>query len=265
MRANILTDVEYGRAGEHSLRMDAAIPAGPDPHPAVIVVHGGGWVAGHRRHSVEPLLDPLLRAGFAWFSISYRLATDLSMFGLAVDDVSAAIEHVHSRAAQYRVDPDRLGVIGESAGAHLAMMAALRAGGSTPVAAIVAIAMPSDLEALLNSSPSLPAGLTSVVAGKGWASMLAAIARGLSPVNYVRPDMPPSLLIHGTADRVVPFSQSESFCRAAAGAGADCELYPLRGAGHGIRCWTGSRWTNRMTEWLQTRLTSATRLKSRAS
>jgi acetyl esterase/lipase len=251
MRAHSITDVEYSRAGNHSLRMDAAIPDAPGPHPAVIIVHGGGWVAGHRRHNVEMLFRPLTNAGFAWFSISYRLANDVSMFGVAVDDVAQAIDHVHSRAADYRVDPGRLAVIGESAGAHLAMMAVLRAGAATPVSAIVGIALPSDLEALAADSPSVPAGWRTALAEGPWADMLAAVIRGLSPIRHVRPDMPPALLIHGTEDRTVPFSQSERFCRAVREVGARCELHALRGAGHGMRWWSDTRWIGPMVEWLQ--------------
>ena len=79
--------VEYGRVGETPLLFDAVITDGPGRFPAVIIVHGGGGIGGHRQHSVEPLFEPLTRAGFAWFSISYRLATDLLQFGVAVDDV----------------------------------------------------------------------------------------------------------------------------------------------------------------------------------
>src|SRR3954453_5571387 len=70
-------NVEYGRAGDVSLSLDLAVPDGAGPFPAVIIVHGGGWIGGHREYNVQPLFAPLTKAGFAWFSISYRLATDL--------------------------------------------------------------------------------------------------------------------------------------------------------------------------------------------
>ena len=77
MHAENLNDIEYGRAGKSSLLFDAHIPDGTGPFPAVILVHGGAWVAGDRINSVEPLFKPLNDAGFAWFSISYRLAADV--------------------------------------------------------------------------------------------------------------------------------------------------------------------------------------------
>src|SRR5690349_19277183 len=84
-------DVEYSRPGGVRLAFDAAVPEGSTAVPAVIVVHGGAWVRGDRIVDVEPLLQPLSAAGFAWFSISYRLMNDVSQFGAAVGDVEAAI------------------------------------------------------------------------------------------------------------------------------------------------------------------------------
>src|SRR5271167_2986777 len=77
IRGEDLKDVEYGRAGKYSLRLDAQIPDGNGPFAAVILVHGGAWVAGDRTNNVQALFQPLSDAGFAWFSISYRLAGDV--------------------------------------------------------------------------------------------------------------------------------------------------------------------------------------------
>ena len=108
-----LTDVEYGRADGISLRMDAQIPPGPGPSPAVILVHGGGWVGGSRTWNVSPLFEPLNQAGFAWFSISYRLAKDFFHFGVAVADVRHAVHHVRSHASEYNIDPARIALLGD--------------------------------------------------------------------------------------------------------------------------------------------------------
>ena len=124
-RAESRQDVEYSRVGETSLRMDVHTPAGPGPFPAVVIVHGGGWVTGDRRNNVAPLFKPLEDAEFAWFSISYRLAGNMFLFGDAVADVIEAVKHVRSHAAEYRIDPERVALVGESAGAQLASMAAL--------------------------------------------------------------------------------------------------------------------------------------------
>ena len=95
--------------------------------------------------NVQPLFQPLTDAGFAWFSISYRLATDISQFGAAVSDVREAIRFVKSHAADYHIDPEKIALIGESAGGQLAEMAVLRGGPDTSVKAVVALYTPSDL------------------------------------------------------------------------------------------------------------------------
>jgi len=76
--------------------MDASLPLGKMNSPAVIVVHGGGWVGGNRRTTVAPLFQPLTNAGFAWFSISYQFATNVTQFGVAIDDVQSAIRFIKS-------------------------------------------------------------------------------------------------------------------------------------------------------------------------
>src|SRR2546421_13063494 len=73
--AEVKKDIEYGRAGEARLLLDAGIPDGPGPFPAVIVVHGGGWNSGDKQADPAPLLRALTESGsFTWFSINYRLA-----------------------------------------------------------------------------------------------------------------------------------------------------------------------------------------------
>src|SRR5579872_3464638 len=103
-----LRNIEYSRAGGRALHLDAYMPDGPGPFPAAVIVHGGGWVAGDRRWNVQPLFQPLLAAGLACFSISYRLATDPSLFGVAIDDVAEAIRYVRAHALEFRVDPARI-------------------------------------------------------------------------------------------------------------------------------------------------------------
>ncbi len=91
----VRVDVEYGRAGGERLLLDAGVPPGPGPHPAVILVHGGGWTTGDKSGNgrgafMVPLHAPLQRAGFAWFSINYRLAPK-HRFPACVEDVETAI------------------------------------------------------------------------------------------------------------------------------------------------------------------------------
>ena len=267
-RAELRENIEYGRAGDFSLRMDACIPNGPGPFPAVIIAHGGGWVRGDRKSGVEPLFKPLSDGGFAWFSISYRLAYDIpgstlsgipiSLFlGGAVQDVRQAIAHVKTHARDYKIDPNRIALAGESAGAQLVSMAGLKPRANGAVAAVVALYSPSDLVALAKTLPQIPNSVRRAVGGTIWADLLLASLRNVSPINYVRKDMPPFLLIHGTADTLVPFDQSVQMCRKILEVGARGELYPVQGAGHGIRWWDSvhsTAYKAHMIAWLDNQL-----------
>jgi len=103
--AGLKSDIEFTRAGDISLTQDAYVPEGPGPFPAVIVVHGGSWTRGDKQTFVKPLFEPLTTAGFAWFTINYRLAPAYR-FPAPVEDVESAIRYVQSHAAEYKVDLD---------------------------------------------------------------------------------------------------------------------------------------------------------------
>ena len=267
-------NVEYGRAGDVILRLDMHLPDGPGPFPAAILVHGGAWVQGDRKANVQPLFAPLSNAGFAWFSISYRLVNDvpstlgsdktiasLLSMGTAVDDVRQAVAYVKAHAAEFRVDPDRIALIGESAGAQLASMAALKPGPNGAVRAVVAFYCPSDLVSLAQSLKQIPDSVRQKIKGTMWETMLNGALRQFSPLTWVSKDAPPFLLIHGTADTLVPFEQSTAFCDALNNSGAACTLYPVNGAGHGMRWWDNQRATAykpMMIDWLKKALTAQT-------
>jgi acetyl esterase len=238
--AEIRTDIEYSRAGGTSLRLDASIPDGSGPFPAAIIVHGGGWVRGDKKLDVAPLFKPLSDAGIAWFSINYRLANDPLLFGIAIDDVEEAIRFVKDNAREYRIDPDRIALIGESAGGQLAGMAALNNAPGTSVKAVVGLYAPTDLVSLLKTSDLIPSSIRDTLQGTPFESLLLTRLAQLSPISKVRPAMPPFLLIHGTADILVPFEQSRNMCIKMQSVGASCDLFKVPGAGHGIRRWEGN-------------------------
>jgi len=257
--ARLERNIEYAHVGGITLCMDASIPIGAEKSPSVIIVHGGGWVAGDRRFNVQPLFQPLTDAGFAWFSISYRLATDVSQFGAAIGDVQEAIRFVKSHAGDYHIDPDRIALIGESAGGQLAAMAVLRGGSDTSVKAVVGLYAPSDLVSLAKTSSYIPASVRDSVRGTPWEGFVLDGLAQLSPINSIRAGMPPFLLIHGTADSMVPFAQSRDMCNRMRQAGGSCELYPVEGGGHGIRWWQSSpklagAYKHKMVEWLRQEL-----------
>jgi acetyl esterase len=262
-------DIEYARPNGVSLLLDACVPASAAKAPGVIIVHGGGWVRGNRQVDVAPLFEPLSGAGFAWFSIDYRLATDVTQFGVAIDDVEQAIRFVRSHAAEFNIDPNSLALIGESAGGQLAAMAVLRAAPDAGIKAVVALYAPTDLVTLVKNSEYIPERIRRSVQGTPWESLILAGLAQLSPANNVRRDMPPFLFIHGTDDPLVPFSQSRDMCNRMRQAGASCEVYPVEGAGHGLRWWESyprlaAGYKRKMIEWLSEQLGNRESLVSSA-
>jgi acetyl esterase len=269
-RAELRENIEYGQAAGVSLRLDARIPEGSGPFAGAIIVHGGAWVSGDRHWSVLPLFRPLTEAHIATFSISYRLANhgrdgfampaNLSQvlnLGTAVDDVRQAIAYVKSHAAEYRIDPDRIALIGESAGAQLASMAALHPAPNGDVRAVVAFYGPSDLVKLAQTSVWIPDVIRQSLNGTPLETMLFAGLRELSPVTWVSKKAPPFLLIHGTADTLVPFEQSLELCARLQSDNVNCEVYPVHDGHHGIRWWESVGLTDykaHMVAWLARQL-----------
>src|SRR5437870_1078361 len=135
------------------------LPAGTGPFPALVAAHGGGWQAGAR--SAFQYWGPYLAArGYALFAISYRLAKKgQKMFPQAVNDVLAGVQFVRGSAAQIKVDPARIGLLGASAGAHLASLAAL--GGESP---LFKGAYPNDAHAAVSTKVKALIGVYGVYA-----------------------------------------------------------------------------------------------------
>lgn len=250
----------YARTPGYRPRLlDAHVPASDKPVPAVVWIHGGGWLDGDRRFPpptvpVELLYGTILNAGLAVVSIDYRHSLE-APFPAQLHDVKAAIRYVRRFAAALGIDKDRIGVWGESAGGHLAALAGLVRADSTETAvdlegaegvrdedssvrAVVDWYGVSDLVALLSQTlPAVPSGpeypnpFTALLGGTH--GDLPELARAASPVTYAGPATPPPfLLIHGTADGLVPYSQSEVLADALQGAGGQVTLNPVEGADH---------------------------------
>ncbi len=259
LHAEDLKDIEYGQGGKVSLRFDAHIPDGKGPFPAAILVHGGAWVTGDRISNVRPLLEPLADANFAWFSISYRLAADVArnpigaamQMGAAESDVRTAIAFVRQHASEYRVNPNKIVLIGESAGGQLASMAALRPDPDGAVQGVVAFYTPSDLATLVRTTAIIPDNVRDAVKGTMFDNILMAGLNQFSPINAVSASAPPFLLIHGTDDNVVPLAQSERFCEKLSASNVGCEVYAVKGGGHGLRSWEALKLTDYKTPMIR--------------
>jgi acetyl esterase/lipase len=232
-------DVVYGEVpGYRPLELDLYLPRDGGPTPVIVHVHGGGWRRGSRRHPL-PLLgadfyDRLAAQGFAVAAIDYRLSGE-ARFPAPLNDVRTAIGWVRDNAGSYRLDGGRVFLWGDSAGGHLALLAALTGGA---VCGVVAWFPVTDL-----------AGLTSDVADAGGvpdpgpesrealllgapASSVPDLAREASPVSHASAAAPPVLLMHGAADVLVPPAQSIRLAEALRAAGAPVELELVPGATH---------------------------------
>ena len=250
------TDIEFAKAGGVSLTLDAWVPDGKGPFPTVIVVHGGGWTNGHKGMFVQPLFEPLRNSGFTWFTINYRLAPKYP-FPACTDDASRAVEWVKANARQFKVNPNKVALMGESAGGHIVAYLGARGKGKTKVAAVVDFYGVHDL-----LRREKQRGLTDPVRRlMGVTEMNAETERKLaeaSPINYVHKGMPSFLFIHGTKDAAVPYEQSPLMCDKMKSVGVKCEVYTVEDAPHGVGPWEKNpAWQGykvKMIEWLKATL-----------
>ena len=260
-------DVEYSHPGGRPLLLDLHIPDGPGRFPAAILVHGGGFDGGSRSTNVRPLFDVLANAGFAWFSIDYRLAPEFR-FPQAIEDVDTAIRWLKTNAAAYRVDVSKIAIIGESAGGFLVNYAGTHDTPDTRVAAVVDFYGPVDYGKLAELRRDHPerfnmASINRHAANGGGIHFFGAekldkmgLAKlhDISPIAAVHKGMPPFLCIHGTKDDQVVYEQSPAMCEAMHKAGASCELIAIEGGGHGMSTWRApemQHWKPEMVAWLK--------------
>lgn len=230
-------NIEFARPDGEPLLFDAHIPPGPGPHAAVILVHGGGWTTGSKQADfIQPLFKPLDESGLAWFSIDYRLAPR-HPYPEAVRDVEEAIRYIKAHAKDYRVDPKRLALMGESAGGHLVALVATRATPETHVAAVVPFYGAFDLEALLAGKKEVSNGWTAFFRVTDLSDKSRAVLREASAATYVKRGLPPFLLIHGTKDEAVPYDQSVKFNAQLKAVGVKTEFYTVENGIHGVINW----------------------------
>jgi acetyl esterase/lipase len=225
--------VRYGSGGGQDLLCDIYRPpkGAPETGAAVVLVHGGSWRGGDRTQ-LRRYGWRLGRAGYLCVAISYRLIPETWFPGF-LHDVKAAIRWTRANAADLGVEPGRIGIHGNSAGGHLALLAAGtgdvtelegsggNAGVSSGVSACVSVYGPSLFhldEPLRGSRP----------AGRVIEEPTPESAKAASPISWVSPSFPPTCLLHGVADALVPVAASELMYEAlgAAGVPAELHLYP---------------------------------------
>jgi alpha-L-fucosidase 2 len=259
--------VEFARPAGKPLLLDLHIPDGPGPFPAAILIHGGGFDEGTRGSNVRPLFEPLSNAGFAWFTIDYRLAPE-AHFPEAMADVNSAIRWVKAHGVEYHLDLARMALIGESAGGYLVNYAGTHETPETKVAAVVDFYGPVDYGKLalqrrdhpqdfnmatINRHAANGGGIHFFGAEQLDAAGLAKL-RAVAPIEAVHRGMPPFLCIHGTKDDQVSYGQSVAMCEAMHQVDAPCEMMAIEGGGHGMTGWRDpamQHWKPEMIAWLR--------------
>jgi acetyl esterase/lipase len=242
--ARQVPDLVYGEVlGYRPLELDLYLPPTDGSAPVIVYVHGGGWRRGSRREPLPVLgadfYDQLTTQGFAVAAIDYRLSGE-ARFPAPLEDVRTAIGWVRNHAASYGLDADHVFLWGDSAGGHLALLAALT--GST-VHGVVAwfpvtdlAGLPSDVADAGGVPDPGPQSRDAQLLG-GPASSLSDLARQASPVSHASAGAPPILLMHGAVDDMVPPAQSIRLAEALGTAGATVELELVPGATH---FWNGA-------------------------
>jgi acetyl esterase/lipase len=247
-------DIAYVPDGDSSQRLDLYLPekSGDRPLPLLVWVHGGGWLGGSK--SENPGAALTARGEYASASVEYRFS-DKALFPAQIEDCQAAVRFLRANAKKYHIDPDRIGVWGASAGGHLvALLGTAGGAGAFPkigegrdqsdrAQAVIDIFGPADFTTVKSqaaadekvknifnfddmSSPY--AKLFGAIPGER-----AELERSASPVTFVSKDDPPFLIVHGTADTLVPYAQSAEFADALKKAGVDVLLQTVPGGGHG--------------------------------
>ena len=236
----VMRDVEYGVVDGYSLRLDAYLPMDDDIHPAVVLIHGGGWRGGDKSSFRRTALG-YVAEGVSAFSLNYRLS-GVAPYPAAVEDCVAAIRYLRDHAGGYNIDPDRLAAQGGSAGAHLSLMMALLepeadevdAAGEPLKNRLVCVASkcgPTDFTA----DDSMHQERAAVAFLGGPREGREDVYAEASPATHVSPDDPPVLMVHGTEDRTVPYTQAEILRERCEEVGVSFELVTIEGAGHGLK------------------------------
>lgn len=242
------TDVVYGTGGGEELKLDWAGPKNVTGKlPAIVYIHGGGWSGGNKGvHRKQ--IEEAARLGYLSVSVGYRLAPK-HKFPAQVNDCKCAIRWMRAHAKELHLDPNRIGTVGFSAGAHLVMMLGTMdkedglegdggwADQSSKVQAVVSFAGPVNLQSEL---PEVSQGIVKNFIG-GTQQEMPDAHRLASPITYTNAGDAPMLLYQGTKDVLVPYDQALQMIHAMDKAGIPGRVETLIGAGHGWRGYENKR------------------------
>lgn len=241
---DIQSDIAYATHGDTTLQLDLYRPlVRSRPLPLVVVIHGGSWRSGSKEDMTEFSYD-IAAQGMAAASIDYRLIQQGGTFPAPVLDVIDATAFLRDRASDFGIDPDRLAVLGVSAGGHLALMS-----GMVPDLSVLDPARPAERPFEFKAIVNIEGPTDFTVDPADYSSRQIRLIEGFlgktiaddpdgshrraaSPVIYAREDGPPVLTIHGTADQTVPFAQAQALEAALEAARAPHSFIPIQGMDH---------------------------------
>ena len=226
-------DMQNVAYGEHQRqRYDVYRPNGDGPFPAIVWIHGGGWVGGDKAYL--PPASLLVDQGYVVVAINYRFALDGATIADSVTDTNAAIEHFLDAADSFDVDADRVGLYGHSAGGHLAAMAATK----LDVAAVVTTGAPTDFASLVDPQRSVFEARASQDAAAHIQTLLGCAGAGcdeavasLSPAR-IAPGPAPVLVVHGSDDSIVSVEQATRYIEHLRASGVAVESDVIDGGDH---------------------------------
>jgi acetyl esterase/lipase len=249
-------DVVYGHKMGMALTFDVLKPATANGAGVLFMV-SGGWISNWSPpEQTAKRFDALLDHGFTVFAVRHG-SSPLFKVPDAVDDVRRAARYIKANAREWGVDPDRLGVFGGSAGGHLSLMLGTTGDAGDPtasdpvlresskVAAVVAYFPPVDLTGIAGPNDRFPA-----------LDFDPVKSQSVSPIFFVSADDPPSLMIHGDRDELVPLRNSERILEAFKGAGVATELIVIAGGKHGFEGTHAVTARDAMVHWFETYLGS---------
>lgn len=220
----ISKDIPYRDGESEAWKLDLAMPVnfGPEIRPALVIIHGGGWRGGSKNVDVyQKMMVDYAQKGYVTINVEYRLTGEAG-FPACIEDVKCAVRWLRAHAKELRVDPDRIGSYGHSAGAHLSLMLAM----VPDSAGLEGDGGWDDYSSRVNvaaaGSPPTELGRDVPMAKKEW-----------WPIGYISADQPPLFLIQGTRDRIVLPERTRDFVEKMKGVGANIEYLEVEG-GHGV-------------------------------
>lgn len=233
-------DVVYATANNTPLKLDIWYQhQDKEPRPTLVYFHGGGWIFGAKTYSMLHYL-PFLEKGWRVVDVEYRMASN-SYAPAAVEDTRCALRWIFNNAEQWKFDTSKIVLTGHSAGGHLALITGMLPD-KTPLDNNCYDARPMPKPAAIINWYGI-SDVNDVIAGpnlKNYAVMWMgsqpnadAIAKSVSPLTYVRKDLPPIISIHGDADDVVPYSHSTRLHEALEKVKVTNKLFTVKGGGHG--------------------------------